>query len=672
MYVTPGHVPRRPRRGCLSGPCSCGCSLPLVAIVLLFGISVAWYLKYSELRMATSGRQPVVVSESGPTMPSPDRHICREVRPRLVALAQSTSLGPFEPKQQWLLLLDRNLAADWLVVTDSQQGIMWLPMESVIDLADIGTYADPAGSGSATYLMGLVAYDASTGQFTVDPQAFSAFVAASAAFRECPPALFAELGANWPSSPEAPAIAPEAQDVTPEAQDVTPPEASPSREEAAPGPAGWTGIVNIGSNLRTGPSTDSSVVRVLPVGTEVVVVGVSDDGEWLELENGTWIYSSLVTREGNGATAGVSIVEDASADASDGPVPGTGSAPATDAVAATEPIGNGPPDFRPEADRLEELRLHMLELINRERSLRGLESVVMAYNEGAQLHAEDLAENRYMSHWNLRGETPAMRHTWAGGHDYSVENLSFRSIADAPAGFCAPPVSEQVLNDAMAGLMDSPGHRDNILRPYHREVNIGIANSCQAMVVAQVFEGEYVRFSLSPELVGGRLAMAGQVTPEVNLNDRTNVVVNWDPPLADYTRGQVSQTFCYSPGRPVAYIPRPLPDGFYWLEGESREMDWEHCPAPWDANPNLQLPGNEAEIDQLRQQIRDGFLIRKRVDVALVTADIWQVEADSFRIEADLNQVIQTHGPGIYSMVLWGDVDGESVALTEYAIEVER
>ena len=670
MYSTPGHGPSRPRRGCLSGPCSFGCSLPLVAIVLLFGIAAAWYLQYSELRVATSGRQPVVVAESGPTVPSPDRHICREVRPGLIALAGKTGLGPPGPHQRWVLLLDRNFATDWLVVADPQQGTMWLPMESVVDLADVGTYAGPAGSGSATYLLGLVAYDAPTGQFIVDPQAFSAFVAASAAFRECPPALFAELGANWPSSPEAPAIAPEAQDVIPEAQVVTPPEASPPREETATSPAGWTGIVNIGSNLRTGPSTDSSVVRVLPVGTEVVVVGVSDDGEWLELENGAWIYSSLVTREGNGATAGVSKVEGASADTSDELVPGTGSAPATDAVTATEPIGNGLPDFRLDADRLAELRLHMLELINRERSLRGLESVVMAYNESAQLHAEDLVENRYMSHWNLRGETPSMRHTWAGGHDYSVENLSFRSVVDAPTGFCAPPVSEQVLNDAMAGLMDSPGHRDNILRPYHREVNIGIANNCHAMVVTQVFEGEYVRFSLSPELVGGRLAMAGQVTPEVNLNDRTNVVVNWDPPLADYTRGQVSQTFCYSPGRPVAYIPRPLPAGFYWLEGESREMDWEHCPAPWDADPNLQLPENEDEIDQLRQQIRDGFLIRKRVDVALVTADIWQVEADSFRIEADLSQVIQTHGPGIYSMVLWGDVDGESIALTEYAIKV--
>ena len=312
----------------------------------------------------------------------------------------------------------------------------------------------------------------------------------------------------------------------------------------------------------------------------------------------------------------------------------------------------------------------MLELINRERTLRGLEPVVLAYNEGAQLHAEDLVENRYMSHWNLRGETPFMRHTWAGGHDYSAENLSLKGVLDAPAGFCAPPISEQALDGVMAGLMDSPGHRDNILRPHHREVNIGIANSCHDMAVAQVFEGEYVRFSLPPELTEGRLVMAGQVAPEVELNDRTQVGITWDPPLAEYTRGQVSQTFCYAMGKPVAFILRPLPAGFTWPDGGSQEVDWERCPAPWDADPNLQLPANRAEIEQQSQRIRDGFLIRETVEADLVTAAIWQVEAGFFRIEADLNRVVQTHGPGIYSVVLRAEVDGAMQTLTMYAIKV--
>ena len=664
MYVTPEHVPRRSRRGarrgCLSGPCSFGCSLPLLAIVLLFGIAVAWYLKYSELRVATSGRQPVVEAESGPAVPSPDRHICREVRPGLIALVRYADWEPLGPGQRWTLLLDRNFAADWLVVTDPQRGTMWLPMESVGDLADVG----PAGSDSATYMLGLVVYDARTNHVTVDPQAFSAFVAASAAFRDCPSAMFAELGASLPDRPEAQAVTP--SETVPSREETT-----PSQEEVVTGLAGWTGIVNVGSNLRTGPSTDFAVVRVLPVGTEVVVVGTSHDGEWLELDDGNWIFRTLVTDEGNEVVAEASEAESVGANTSNDPVPETGSAPASGDSVAVESTGNGLPDFRPEAGRLAELRLYMLELINRERTSRRLEPVELAYNEGAQLHAEDLVGNRYMSHWNLRGETPYMRHTWTGGHDYSAENLSFRGVLEAPAGFCAPPASEQTLDGVMAGLMDSPGHRDNILRPHHREVNVGIANSCHGTAVAQVFEGEYVRFSQPPELTEGRLVMAGQVVPGVELNDRTQVMIARDPPLTEYTKGQVSQTVCYSTGRPVAYIRRPLSSGFYWLEEESREMDWERCPAPWDADPNLQFPQDRAVIEQLSRRIRDGFRIQETVDVALVTADIWQAEAGLFRMEADLNRVIQTHGPGIYSMILWGEVGGESVVLTTYAIKVE-
>ena len=100
-------------------------------------------------------------------------------------------------------------------------------------------------------------------------------------------------------------------------------------------------------------------------------------------------------------------------------------------------------------------------------------------------------------------------------------------------------------------------------------------------------------------------------------------------------------------------------------------MDWERCPAPWDADPNLQLPQDRAVIDQLSQRIRDGYRIRETVETDLVTATIWQAEAGFFRIEADLNRVVQTHGPGIYSVILRVEVDGVMQAITTYAIKVE-
>ena len=627
----------------------------MAAIALLFGLAAMWYLQYSELRIATSGREPVVAAEPDPTMPSADRHICREVRPGLIAVARQAGLDAGNPHQRWMLLLDRTYAMDWLVVAGPQQVPLWLPMEGIVELADVQVYSGLGTPNSATYLLGLVVYDARTGQFTVDPQAFSAFVASSAAFRDCPPGTFTALDAAVPGSAAA--------------QADIPSDTSPSPDGLASAAAGWHGVVNVASNLRTGPGTDFPVLRVLPAGTGVTVVGVSDNGEWLELDDGAWIYRLLVSGEDPGLAAETSEPESGPADASVEPAPV--SVPSGSAAAATNPAGNELPASLQEVEDLAELRLHMLGLINHERTVRGLAPVVLANNGGAQRHVEDLVANGYMSHWNLRGATPYMRHTWSGGDDYSAENLSFSGYLNALPGVCTPPVSRQDLDDVMAGLMDSPGHRDTILTPLHREVNIGIAESCHAMAVAQVFEGEYVRFGQPPTLAEGRLAMAGQVSPEVVLNDSTYVLVEWDPPLAEYTKGQVSQTVCYAMGRPVAYIRRPLPPGFTWAGGESQAVDWERCPAPWDADPHLQLPRDRAAIEQLSRRIRDGFRIRETVDVALVTAATWQVGAGFFRVEADLRHIIQTHGSGIYSMVLWGEVAGEPVALTAYAVEVD-
>ena len=720
---------------------------------------------------------------------------------------------------------------DWLVATGPQGDDLWLPMEGVVELVEVPAYAGPVRLNSASYLLGLVAYDASTGQFTVDPLAFSAFVVSSPAFRDCPPGTFAELeaaasGSTTGQADDTPVDPSQDRDGAAGQADDIPADPSQDRDGAASVMVDWIATVNVVANLRTGPGTDFPMVRVLPAGTRVAVVGVSEDGDWLELDDGTWIYRFLVSRTDQGlasrvqdregaasvmvdwiatvnvvanlrtgpgtdfpmvrvlpagtrvAVVGVSEdgdwlelddgtwiyrllvsradqewasrVQDRDSAASvtvdwiatvnvvanlrAGPgtdfpmvrvLPGgtrvavvgvseggdwlelddgtwiyrllvsradqglaartpagmTGTdisnepAPdAPDTVAGTsseaDTAGNKPSSPPTAAESVQELRLYMLDLINHERTSRGLIPVNLTYNKGAQLHAEDMVEHGYMSHWNLRGETPSMRHTWAGGHDYSAENLSFRRVLDAPPEYCAPPVSTQDLADVMHSLMGSPGHRDNILRPLHREVNIGIAESCRAMAVAQVFEGEFVRFSHPPSVEAGWFVMAGQVAPEVELSDRTNVMVAWDPPLAGYTKDQVSQTFCVSIVRPVAYIRRPLPAGFMRLDGESQEVDWERCPAPWDADPNLQWPGNE--IDELRQRIRGGFRIRETVEVALVTASTWQVEAGSFRFEADLNRVIQVHGPGIYSVILWGHVDGQLEPLTTYSVAVER
>lgn len=106
----------------------------------------------------------------------------------------------------------------------------------------------------------------------------------------------------------------------------------------------------------------------------------------------------------------------------------------------------------------------MLALINRERTQRGLHP--LASNPAARAVARNysrrmLAEGVF-SHIDNDGHTPFDRMK-AGGVDYAAAG---ENLALAPT-----------LQQAHQGLMNSPGHRANILSPIYRTVGIGVIDA---------------------------------------------------------------------------------------------------------------------------------------------------------------------------------------------------
>lgn len=103
----------------------------------------------------------------------------------------------------------------------------------------------------------------------------------------------------------------------------------------------------------------------------------------------------------------------------------------------------------------------MLELVNKERASRGLNPLVMdeKLREVARAHSKDMFAKGYFSHKNLEGQSPFDRMDKAGVQ-YMVagENLAL-----------APDVEI-----AHNGLMNSPGHKRNILTPEFRKIGIGV------------------------------------------------------------------------------------------------------------------------------------------------------------------------------------------------------
>jgi len=112
----------------------------------------------------------------------------------------------------------------------------------------------------------------------------------------------------------------------------------------------------------------------------------------------------------------------------------------------------------------EAAEVEMLKLVNQERTKRGLEPLVLdiTTREVARLHSKDMFVRGYFSHINPDAKNPFDRMK-EGGVKFGAagENLAL-----------APNV--QIAHE---GLMNSPGHRANLLEPSFRKIGIGVLKS---------------------------------------------------------------------------------------------------------------------------------------------------------------------------------------------------
>ena len=246
-----------------------------------------------------------------------------------------------------------------------------------------------------------------------------------------------------------------------------------------------------------------------------------------------------------------------------------------------EPKATGGATVAPES--LDDLRVYLLELINADRASLGLSPVVLGSNPAAQEHAEEMLDHSYLSHWGLDGLTPYMRYTLAGGVNYEAENGS---------GVPAPPESESLyrtispkekLREIERDWMESPGHRANILYPWHTNVNLGIACDRITCAAVQQFEGDYIEFEKPPALSSGVFSMAGKLSGGFELS---GVQVWYHQLPHPLTFGQLDKTYCYTIGeRPVAFLREPLPPETYYVPSPD-PFTWDSCPSPYDVSPD--------------------------------------------------------------------------------------
>lgn len=117
----------------------------------------------------------------------------------------------------------------------------------------------------------------------------------------------------------------------------------------------------------------------------------------------------------------------------------------------------------------------MFFMVNSEREKAGLQDLALdtQLRDIARAHSQDMLARGYFSHYTPDGKSPFDRMTAAGiSFTAAGENLAFSAN----------------VNLAMQGLMQSPGHRANILSPNFGKIGIGVID---AGIYGKMFSQEF-------------------------------------------------------------------------------------------------------------------------------------------------------------------------------------
>ena len=263
------------------------------------------------------------------------------------------------------------------------------------------------------------------------------------------------------------------------------------------------------------------------------------------------------------------------------------------------------------ASDLDELRGFALELINRDRSDHGLLPVAMGSNPAAQLHAEDMLAHEYLGHWWVDGRKPYMVYTQTGGTSYVAENVALdgwtsehwrESGCGALRVVCELPVPDEAVRAAEWGMVYDDahadwGHRDNILGPAHRAVNLGIAWNGRLLTFAQHFEGGDVE-GRSLELTSDGV-LSFSLRKRAAGVDLANVVsVYYDPPPEARSPAEIRalDRYCVGGGfttecaRPTARLLAPPGAGRFYADLGADAIvasEWRETPLNFELRAEL-------------------------------------------------------------------------------------
>lgn len=265
-----------------------------------------------------------------------------------------------------------------------------------------------------------------------------------------------------------------------------------------------------------------------------------------------------------------------------------------------------------------QLQDYALQLINQDRAQAGLGPVVLSPNQAAQVQAENVLGTRQISHWMTDGEKPYMTYTRYGGLGAVEQNVA---TALCQGFTCAINPMDQIKSAEYEMMYDDAssdwGHKDNILDPHHTSVSLGIAYNDNTFVIVQNFENNYINFTQPITYNSGMISFSG-ILPEGKID---NIEIDYDKTPTPAIYQQNKHATSYTTGTPIDIVAKPLPWGQYYQNTSG-------------------LP--------------------------VIIAKQWSEQGNSVTVSFDASKVITK--PGVYDVLVWLDVNGQSFPATYYSI----
>ena len=265
----------------------------------------------------------------------------------------------------------------------------------------------------------------------------------------------------------------------------------------------------------------------------------------------------------------------------------------------------------------DELVQYALEEINKDRAKNNLNPVLLSTNVAAQNHADDVIAQRMISHWMSNGEKPYMTYTRLGGTGSVSQNIATSSCSGY--GCSTDPISQITSSEYNMMYDDASsnwGHRDNILRPYHTHVSIGISFNDNFFVMVQNFEDNYLISENPISATGNHVS----INSDLKSGSITNIGIFYDSLPTPELYLQHRNDGYYELGDNVAVVVQPPPPNSYYDQPSGYK---------------------------------------------LIEADRWN-DGNSVVIDFDLSSVLTI--PGVYTVGVWVDEGGESFIVTNYSI----